>query len=141
MPRLPSFVTRVDTAHGVRYEARINTTLSTGTRLQQRKRFASLEEAKTWHSTTTAALSFGTFTAPSEVTVKQAVEAWLKAKSARVKQTTAEAYTAALRPVVDQYHSVIGHFLSQKVSVFFRSGAGSGMLAAGAGCAPPCGLA
>jgi hypothetical protein len=29
MPRLPSFVTRVDTAHGVRYEARINTTLAT----------------------------------------------------------------------------------------------------------------
>jgi hypothetical protein len=98
MARLPSFVTRVDTACGVRYEARINTTLSTGKRLQQRKRFASLEEAKAWHSTTTAALSFGTFTALSEVTVKQAVEVWLKAKSARVKQTTAEAYTAALRP-------------------------------------------
>jgi integrase len=46
MARLPSFVTRVDTARGVRYEARINTGLSTGKRLQQRKRFASLEEAK-----------------------------------------------------------------------------------------------
>jgi integrase len=57
MPRLPSFVTRIDTARGVRYEARINTTRSTGKRLQQRKRFASLEEAKAWHSTTTAALS------------------------------------------------------------------------------------
>jgi integrase len=76
MARLPSFVTRVDTARGVRYEARINTGLSTGKRLQQRKRFASLEEAKAWRSTTIAALSAGTFTAPSDVTVKQAIEAW-----------------------------------------------------------------
>lgn len=106
MPRLPSFVTRVDAARGVRCEARINTMRSTGKRLPQRKRFASLEEVKAWHFTTTAALSFGTFTAPSEVTVKQAVEAWLKAKSTRVKQTITEAYTAALRPVVDEYGDV-----------------------------------
>lgn len=106
MARLPSYVSRIDTARGVRYEARINTTLVSGKRLQQRKRFVTLDDAKTWHSTTTAKLATGTFTAPSDVTVKDAVEAWLAAKSARVKPTTADAYTAALQPVVDEFGDV-----------------------------------
>jgi hypothetical protein len=54
MPRLPRFVTRVDTARGVRYEARINTTRSTGKRLQQRKRFASLAYTAAQHGRRTA---------------------------------------------------------------------------------------
>jgi integrase len=38
--------------------------------------------------------------------VRKAVEAWLTVKSARVKPTTADAYTAALQPVVDCYGDV-----------------------------------
>ena len=122
MARLPSFITRHETARGVRYEARINTTLSSGKRLQHRKRFASLDAAKAWHSSTAAALASGTFTAPSSLTVRAAVEAWLAAKSARVKITTAEAYTAALRPVVDAY----GVLPVQKVTQSRRRSIGDG---------------
>ncbi|NGX05853.1 hypothetical protein [Mycobacteroides franklinii] len=67
MARLPSFIRRVDTAHGVRYEARINATLSDGRRLQNRKRFATVEAAKDWHATTSAELAAGTHTPPSEL--------------------------------------------------------------------------
>lgn len=106
MARLPSFITRVEGKRGVRYEARINATLPGGDRLQNRKRFKTVAEAKDWHSSTTADLAAGTHTAPSDVTVRQAVEAWLTAKAARVKPTTADAYTAALQPVVDRYGDV-----------------------------------
>ncbi len=79
--RLPSFIRRVATAHGVRYEARPNATLSDGRRMQNRKRFKTVEAAKQWHSKTSAELAAGTHTAPSDVTVKQAVDAWLIAKA------------------------------------------------------------
>lgn len=103
MARLPSFITRIDGKRGPRYEARINATLSTGDRLQNRKRFKTVDEAKDWHSTTLAELATGTFTPPSDLTVREAVERWLEAKCARVKPTTGDAYTAALAPVVDKY--------------------------------------
>jgi len=106
MARLPAYITRVDTKRGVRYEARINATLPSGERLQSRKRFKTVDDAKQWHSTTSAELASGTHTAPSDVTVRQAIEAWLTAKAARVKPTTADAYTAALQPVVDRYGDV-----------------------------------
>lgn len=106
MARLPSFITRVEGKRGVRYEARINATLPGGDRLQNRKRFKTVDEAKDWYSSTTADLAAGTHTPPSELTVREAVEAWLCAKSARVKPTTADAYTAALQPVVDRYGDV-----------------------------------
>jgi len=104
--RLPSFITRVEGKRGVRYEARINATLPGGDRLQHRKRFKTVAEAKDWHSSTTADLAAGTHTPPSDLTVREAVEVWLTAKSARVKPTTADAYTAALQPVVDRYGDV-----------------------------------
>lgn len=103
MARLPSFITRIDGKRGPVYEARVNATLPGGKRLQNRKRFATVDEAKDWHATTSASLAEGTFTPPSDLTVKEAVEAWLAAKSARVKPTTGDAYTAALAPVVDKY--------------------------------------
>ncbi|MFT9663712.1 site-specific integrase [Mycobacteroides abscessus subsp. abscessus] len=106
MARLPSYITRVDTARGVRYEARINATLPDGKRLQNRKRFATLDAAKEWHSTTMSELAAGTHVVSSDVTVRQAIEQWLTAKAARVKPTTADAYTAALQPVVDRYGDV-----------------------------------
>ncbi len=46
MARLPSFIRRIDTAHGVRYEARINATLSGSRRLQNWKRFKTVDAAK-----------------------------------------------------------------------------------------------
>lgn len=103
MARLPSFITRVEGKSGVRYEARINATLRGGDRLQNRKRFATVDEAKDWHSKTSADLAAGTHTTPSDLTVREAVVQWLTAKSACVKPTTADAYTAALAPVVDKY--------------------------------------
>jgi integrase len=112
MARLPGYITRVEGKRGPVYEARINATLPGGKRLQNRKRFATVDEAKDWHSTTMAELAAGTHTAPSDVTVREAVEAWLAAKGARVKPTTADAYTAALQPVVDRY----GDVLAQKIT-------------------------
>lgn len=103
MARLPSYITRCEGKRGPTYEARINVVLPDGRRLQPKRRFKTVEAAKQWHSTTSAELAAGTHTAPSDVTVRQAVEAWLTAKSARVKPTTSDAYTAALQPVVDRY--------------------------------------
>lgn len=103
MARLPSFLTRIEGKRGVRYEARINATLPGGDRLQNRKRFKSVEEARDWHSTITAELAAGTHTPPSDLTVREAIEAWLTAKALRVKPTTSDACTAALQPVIDRY--------------------------------------
>ncbi len=77
-----------------------------GRRLQNRKRFKTVEAAREWHAKTSAELATGTHTAPSNVTVKQAVDAWLTAKAIRVKPTTRDAYSAALAPVVDRYGQV-----------------------------------
>lgn len=95
MARLPPFITRIEGKRGVRYEARINATLPGGDRLQNRKRFKTVEEARDWHSTITAELAAGTHTPPSDLTVREAIEAWLTAKALRVKPTTSDAYTAA----------------------------------------------
>lgn len=81
MARLPSSIRRVNIAHGLRYEARINATLPDGRRLQNRKRFKTAEAAREWHAKTSAELAAGTHTVPSDVTVKQAVDAWLTAKA------------------------------------------------------------
>ncbi|WND56477.1 hypothetical protein NWT09_29280 [Mycolicibacterium sp. jd] len=112
MARLPNYITRVDTARGVRYDARINATLPGGKRLQNRKRVTTLDAAKDWHSTTTAELAAGTHVVANDLTVQQAVEQWLAAKAARVKPTTADAYTAAPTPVVARY----GDVLAQKIT-------------------------
>ncbi|MFL0278084.1 tyrosine-type recombinase/integrase [Mycobacterium sp. SMC-19] len=106
MARLPKHVTRVDTGDGVRYEVRIHGSRSDGSRFHHKRRFKTPAEATAWHSKITSELAEGTHTAPSDLTVKQAIETWLKSKSARVKQTTSEAYTAALQPVVDRYGDV-----------------------------------
>ncbi|OBA98271.1 hypothetical protein A5666_22780 [Mycolicibacterium fortuitum] len=106
MARLPSYITRVDTVDGPRYEVRLHARRADGSRFQHKKRFKTPAEATAWHSTITADLAAGTHTAPSNVTVREAVEVWLTAKSARVKPTTADAYTAALQPVVDRYGDV-----------------------------------
>jgi integrase len=103
MARLPSYITRAQGKRGVTYEARINYVAPDGRRLQPKRRFKTLDAAKEWYDRTSAELAAGTHTAPSALTVREAVEQWLTAKSARVKPTTADAYTAALAPVVDRY--------------------------------------
>ncbi|AYM40322.1 MULTISPECIES: tyrosine-type recombinase/integrase [Mycobacteroides] len=106
MARLPSFITRCPGARGVSYEARVSYVAPDGRRVQPKRRFKTVDEAKDWHATTMAELAAGTHTAPSDLTVRQAIEQWLAAKSARVKPTTSDAYTAALQPVVDRYGDV-----------------------------------
>ncbi|WP_078315368.1 tyrosine-type recombinase/integrase [Mycobacterium sp. D16Q16] len=112
MARLPSYITRAQGKRGITYEARINYLAPDGRRLQPKRRFKTLDAAKEWYDKTSAELAAGTHTAPSDVTVHEAIEAWLSAKSARVKPTTGDAYTAALQPVVDKY----GDVLAQKIT-------------------------
>lgn len=112
MARLPSYITRCEGKRGPTYEARVSYVAPDGTRVQPKRRFKTVDEAKDWYSKTTSELAAGTHTAPSDLTVKQAIEAWLSAKSARVKPTTGDAYTAALQPVVDRY----GDVLAQKIT-------------------------
>ncbi|SKR41282.1 gp41 protein [Mycobacteroides abscessus subsp. abscessus] len=130
MARLPKYMTRVDTSDGVRYEVRIHARRADGTRFQHKRRFATPADAAAWYTTTTAELAAGTHTAPSDLTVRQAIEAWLTAKSARVKPTTADAYTAALQPVVDRYGDVLAQRITKlDVEVLItelRTGTGTG---------------
>lgn len=106
MARLPNYVKRIDTKSGVRYEVRVHGHRSDGSRFQHKKRFKNPTDAAAWYSKVTSELAEGTHAAPSDLTVKRAIETWLKAKSARVKQTTSEAYAAALQPVIDRYGDV-----------------------------------
>lgn len=112
MARLPSYITRCEGKRGPTYEARVSYVAPDGTRVQPKRRFKTVDEAKDWYSKTTSELAAGTHTAPSDLTVREAVEAWLAAKAARVKPTTGDAYTAALQPVVDKY----GDVLAQKIT-------------------------
>ncbi|KAA8939171.1 MAG: site-specific integrase, partial [Mycobacterium sp.] len=104
MARLPSYLRRVETPAGLRYEVRVNPPRRVGeSRRQLKRRFATVAEASDWYAETTASLASGTYISPSELTVKAACEQWLTAKSLRIKPTTLDAYTAALRPVIDRY--------------------------------------
>ncbi|WP_458317945.1 site-specific integrase [Mycolicibacterium brisbanense] len=106
MARLPSYMRRVDTGDGPRYEVRLHAQRADGSRFQHKKRFSTPAEATEWYSKITAELASGTHTPPSNLTVKEAVEQWLTAKCSRVKPTTAAAYTFALAPVVERYGAV-----------------------------------
>lgn len=105
MARLPSFITRIDGKRGPVYEARINHGPA-GERVQLRKRFPTVAEAKAWHAETMGDLAAGTHVVASDLSVEQACTAWLEAKCSRVKPTTAAAYRAALAPVIDRYGPV-----------------------------------
>ena len=104
MARLPSYIRRVETPAGPRYEVRVNPArVGVDSRRQLKRRFTTVAEASDWYTETTAALASGTYIAPSDLTVKAACEQWLKAKALRIKPTTLDAYTAALQPVIDRY--------------------------------------
>lgn len=70
-----------------------------GSRFQNKRRFESVEAAVKWRSTVVSELSHGTHVAPSELTVRQAADAWLA--SQRIRASTREGYIANLRPLVD----------------------------------------
>jgi len=103
MARTPQHVRKIETPRGPRYETRVNVTARDGSRVQMRRRFQSAAAAADWHRRTSMALADGAFVARSSLTVKQACEAWLRAKELRTKPTTAAAYTAALAPVIERY--------------------------------------
>ncbi|GJF09617.1 integrase [Mycolicibacterium cyprinidarum] len=101
--KVPSFVTVREHAAGRRYEVRLEVTGADGKRRQQRRRFTTLKEAVDAYTAVHTARATGTHTAPAELTVKAACEDWLSGQ--RIKPTTAAAYAAALRPVIDRYGS------------------------------------
>lgn len=127
MARLPSYIARIEGKHGPIYEARINHGPAAA-RVQLRKRFVTIAAAKAWHTETMAELASGTHVAPSDLTVDQAVHAWLDAKCARVKPTTAAAYRGNLAPVIDRYGSVPVQKLTkadvERLITELRTGAG-----------------
>lgn len=99
MARIPEYVDVIELPSGRRYEVRVETTGADGKRKQSRRRFRSLKAAIDYHSGITADRGRGTHVAPAELTVQQAVEAWIDAQ--RIRPKTLSAYITALRPVVD----------------------------------------
>ncbi|MBV0918253.1 tyrosine-type recombinase/integrase [Mycobacteroides chelonae] len=79
-------------------------------RQQSRRRFLSQADAVAWRSGIMADRARGTHVAPDKMTVQEGVEQWLR--GLRKEQTTIDAYTAALRPVVE----ALGDKPVQKVS-------------------------
>ncbi len=100
--KVPGFVTVREHDSGRRsYGVRIEATGADGKRRQQRRRFRTLKQAVDAYTAVHTARATGTHTAPAELTVRQACQAWLAGQ--RIKRTTAAAYAAALRPVIDRY--------------------------------------
>jgi integrase len=103
MPKLPQYLKKLPDG---RYEARLNTRDRDGSRVQLRRRFDCSAAAVDWYTRTAAALNEGTYTAPVNLTTREACEGWLAAKELRVKPTTNAAYRAALAPVVAAYGGI-----------------------------------
>lgn len=99
MARRPDWVKPVETSDGRRYEVRVHGKRLDGSRFQHKKRFTSVEEAVKWRSTVVSELGHGTHVAPSEITVRQAVDSWLVGQ--RIRPKTMSAYVTGLRPLVD----------------------------------------
>ena len=94
------------------WEATVDTGDAGGRRKQSRKRFGTKREAKAWRDGILADRARGTHVTPATMTMATAVEDWLASR--RNKQaTTLDAYTAALRPVIE----VLGEKPVQKVTV------------------------
>lgn len=99
MARRPEWVKPVETSAGRRYEVRVHGSRPDGSKFQHKKRFTSVEEAVKWRSTVVSELGHGTHVAPSEITVRQAVDSWLVGQ--RIRPKTLSAYVTSLRPLVD----------------------------------------
>lgn len=101
MARRPEWVKPIETAAGRRYEVRVHGQRLDGTPFQHKRRFKTVEEAVKWRSTVVSEVSHGTHVSPSELTVRQAVDAWLLGQ--RIKPKTRSSYVTNLRPLVDLY--------------------------------------
>ncbi|KAF0967240.1 site-specific integrase [Gordonia sp. YY1] len=99
MARRPDWVKVVETSAGRRYEVRVHGQRPDGSRFQHKKRFDTVEAAVKWRSTVVSELGHGTHVAPSEITVRQAVDSWLIGQ--RIRPKTVSAYITSLRPLVD----------------------------------------
>ncbi|MBE5451229.1 site-specific integrase [Mycobacteroides abscessus] len=99
MARRPDWVKPVETSEGRRYEVRVHGHRADGSRFQHKRRFETVEAAVKWRSTVVSELAHGTHVAPSEITVRQAVDSWLIGQ--RIRPKTMSAYVTSLRPLVD----------------------------------------
>ncbi len=99
MARRPDYVRKIETGDGPRYQVRVHGARADGSRFQNKRRFNTVAEAVDWYSTVTSELAKGTHVPPSDLTVKQAADAWLA--SQRIRTSTREGYIANLRPLVD----------------------------------------
>jgi integrase len=100
----------VDTTAGRRYEVRIEVGGADGKRQQKRRRFARLQDAVDAYAASRGDRSRGTQVSPTELTLREACEAYLDAL--HVRANTRTAYTAALRPAV----TVLGERPVQKIT-------------------------
>lgn len=101
---LPPQIKRVTLPSGaIRYQVRVDLNQGRADRKQTMRRFQTLREAKDFLNPILGDQHRGLHVAPSLLTIKEAVEKWLRAQ--RIKPTTLAAYTAALRPVVDELGS------------------------------------
>jgi integrase len=99
MARIPEYVTVLDLDAGRRYEVRVDVTGANGRRKQSKRRFKTLKEAIDHYSGVVADRGRGVHVAPTDLTLRQAVDDWLAAQ--RIRPKTRSAYVTALRPSVD----------------------------------------
>ncbi|WP_079889104.1 tyrosine-type recombinase/integrase [Mycobacteroides abscessus] len=97
-------ISKITTPTGlIRYQVRVDLNPGGAERKQSMRRFKTLREATNFLNPILGDQRRGLHTAPNKLTIKDAVEKWLK--SQRIRPTTLAAYTAALRPLVDEYGS------------------------------------
>lgn len=99
MARIPDYVSVLDLPTGRRYEVRLEVTGADGRRRQSRRRYPTLKQAIDRYSGVVADRGRGVHVAPAELTLEQAVDAWLAGQ--RIRPKTRSAYITALRPAVD----------------------------------------
>ncbi|MBE5469582.1 hypothetical protein E3G67_001511 [Mycobacteroides abscessus] len=98
--KIPDYVKVLTLESGARrYQVRPEVTGSGGKRQQKKKTFKTLKEAVDFYQGIAADRSRGVHVAPSELTVRQAVDSWLLGQ--RVRPKTMSAYVTSLRPIVD----------------------------------------
>lgn len=101
---LPPQIKRITLPSGaIRYQVRVDLNQGRADRKQTMRRFQTLREAKDFLNPILGDQHRGIHVSPSSLLIKDAVEKWLRAQ--RIKPTTLAAYTAALRPVVDELGS------------------------------------
>ncbi|WP_237084687.1 hypothetical protein [Mycobacteroides abscessus] len=117
MPRLPEYVTPVDTGDGKRYEVRVHGARPDRERFQFKRRFKTVKDAIAFHSDVTSGLSKKTYIAPSDLTLQRAVDDWLVGQ--RIRPNTRAAYVASLRPLVDALGAKPGQAITK--NTLFRT--------------------